>query len=109
MSKYPKLPKAFKRKWVAALRSGKFQQGSCALYTGGKPPEFCCLGVACRVAGISRIPRDTGYIPATYLSVPAMLTGEGVVAKKLSELNDGDGLLDGKTFIEIADWIERNL
>jgi hypothetical protein len=32
-----------KDKWLAALRSGKYQKGRRALYTDGK---FCCLGVA---------------------------------------------------------------
>lgn len=35
------------KKWVAALRSGKYKQGTCALNKNGK---FCCLGVACEVA-----------------------------------------------------------
>lgn len=35
------------RKWVDALRSGEFQQGTQALNRNGK---FCCLGVACEVA-----------------------------------------------------------
>ncbi len=37
------------RKWVEALRSGKYQQGEGALriHTPGEKDRFCCLGVAC--------------------------------------------------------------
>lgn len=41
------------RLWVAALRSGKFQQGQNALkrqYPGDPVPRHCCLGVACEIA-----------------------------------------------------------
>lgn len=34
------------KKWVAALRSGEYQQGMDALRDGDR---FCCLGVACDV------------------------------------------------------------
>lgn len=35
------------RKWVDALRSGKYQQGKTYLQTKN---GYCCLGVVCRVA-----------------------------------------------------------
>jgi hypothetical protein len=35
-----------KKKWVAALRSGKYKQGTGALRRGD---EYCCLGVLCDV------------------------------------------------------------
>lgn len=38
------------REWVAALRSGQFDQGKGKLHVKGEmgnPDEFCCLGVAC--------------------------------------------------------------
>ena len=34
------------KKWVKALRSGEFEQGTGYLRKGDK---FCCLGVACAV------------------------------------------------------------
>lgn len=34
------------RKWVAALRSGEYLQGTDALNMGGR---YCCLGVACEL------------------------------------------------------------
>lgn len=33
------------RKWIAALRSGKYNQGRC--YLRSKTDHFCCLGVLC--------------------------------------------------------------
>lgn len=45
-----KLNPDFKAKWVAALRSGKYEQDSGALFSpssGG----YCCLGVACHISG----------------------------------------------------------
>lgn len=48
-TKKPKLnPNA--RKWVRALRSGKFKQCKARLSKVGKDgPRYCCLGVACEV------------------------------------------------------------
>lgn len=37
---------AARKKWVKALRSGKFKQTEGALYNG---KAYCCLGVACRL------------------------------------------------------------
>lgn len=37
-----------KEKWVAALRSGKYEKGRGRLNYGNK--QFCCLGVLCEVA-----------------------------------------------------------
>lgn len=41
------------RKWVADLRSGKFQQGKGTLKSKDK---FCCLGVACETAIANGVP-----------------------------------------------------
>lgn len=38
-----KMNPEIKAKWVAALRSGDYEQGRGYLHRGG----FCCLGVAC--------------------------------------------------------------
>lgn len=41
------------KKWVKALRSGKYKQTKyqlCELASKGKPKGFCCLGVACELA-----------------------------------------------------------
>lgn len=109
--KYPKLPKAFKRKWVAALRSGKYKQGSGLLYNEGR---MCCLGVAGRICGISKEALRRRGMPAdlsdgalkkfpTRLRMPR-------TADCLAKMNDG--VLDvvrRKTFPQIATWIEKHL
>jgi hypothetical protein len=50
-------------RWTAALRSGKYQQGTAALHHGD---EFCCLGVLCDLAvsaGVASAttPDEDGY------------------------------------------------
>jgi fatty acid/phospholipid biosynthesis enzyme len=94
-----------KAKWVAALRSGKYEQAYRVMYsrnTGG----FCCLGVCANVLGVSR-----------QEMLDEVWTGVGSAPKELrdalpydirntlSKMNDSMG----KSFTEIADWIERNL
>lgn len=38
-------------KWLKALESGEYQQGSCQLFDGS---SYCCLGVACCVMGLQK-------------------------------------------------------
>jgi len=112
-----KLPKAFKKKWVAALRSGKYKQGNnklAELTSGGV--IHCCLGVACEVAG-SKTEKlyDYGVIYkdiAKNKYIPKLLKGTAnkdfkpfnPIVKKLVDMNDG-----GKSFKYIASYIERYL
>jgi hypothetical protein len=46
-----------RKKWIEALRSGRFKQGRTALRTGDK---YCCLGVACEIAGLSGVRGKNG-------------------------------------------------
>lgn len=104
-----RLPNNIKAKWIKALRSGKFEQGSGALRREGK---YCCLGVLAEVSGVA----------------PESIEGHGVllsVSPYLSEMLDpgygrdrqialenmNDGYRGTKkcSFPEIADWIEANL
>lgn len=102
-----KLPLDFKQKWVAALRSGEYKQGIGFLKT---EQGYCCLGVACAMLGI---PTEGLVIQKGTVGIPEMLTGHGnshynpdfnPLVEKLAGLNDG-----GKSFNEIADYIEANL
>lgn len=45
-----------KSKWVTALRSGEYKQGSGSLVEvyDGVPEAYCCLGVLCEVLGLER-------------------------------------------------------
>lgn len=53
------MKKELKDKWVAALRSGKYEQGQNYLRT--EKNKYCCLGVLCEVAGIEPVLLKDGY------------------------------------------------
>lgn len=106
MNTEKKLPEEFKKNWVAALRSGDYEQ-----YRGGSMcnrdgTKFCCLGVARIIFGV---PKENVNGRGCYNEgLPEILLGYadgGSVAEKLVSMND----LDGKSFSEIADYIEENL
>ena len=108
-----------KTKWLEALRSGKYKQGRMALRT--IQDEFCCLGVLCDIvapdAWSKRLPNSDHYIH--------MNNGGGIpsfnlypeYAPDFAPNKHGQGRLgvlvnmndSGKTFAEIADYIEENL
>lgn len=93
-----------KAKWTAALRSGEYKQGKGQLRDGrGK---FCCLGVLCNVASM-QISKNgespiVGGIENDYRGAFVPLIGEKYFDLYL--MND-----NGKSFPEIADYIETNL
>lgn len=121
---------------VAALRSGKYEQAAGYLRTpfvdeatGKAADGFCCLGVLCDVAVKNGIDLDVGrgishtaymydsesaYLPAKVQAWSGLndvgdFPGEtewhvsnGEIYTSLIEAND-----DGRTFEEIADFIER--
>lgn len=109
-----------KKAWVKALRSGKYKQGKNFL-AQRKPHEktrYCCLGVLCDITpdakrvGISKggvisfkMPGDEypeeAYLPRT-LDNRVGLEFDDV--EYLVQMNDA-----GKSFEEIADYIEKNL
>lgn len=115
------MDKKIKEKWLEALRSGKYVQGEGVLRNGDD--EYCCLGVLCEVAGAecSKEPVYAGsdlLIPRyrfTYKGdsqtelLPLLLSNELGIGKDahstLTTMNDNQG----KTFKQIADWIEENL
>jgi hypothetical protein len=104
-----KLDPEFKAKWVAALRSGEYKQGSGTMYN----PDadcFCCLGVAGVVCGVplhelryNAFFTDTESPVAEY-GYPTLLCNCVKVSGNLVELNDM-----GAPFSVIADYIEANL
>lgn len=101
-----KLPKTFKRKWIAALRSGKFKQGHGRLFDH-KENSYCCLGVACKVHKPNLEPYG-GAIIDSLDEVPKgaikVLVLHGV-QDKLVTMNDDRKL----SFKRIASYIERYL
>ncbi len=117
--KKAKLPKRFKEKWLKALRSGDFTQTKSQLTKQGK---HCCLGVACKISGYSR---EKMGISGTILSdnfpaIPGVLCTdkerdyEGLMDRDGDNTSVPDLLMAmndtyGKSFDEIADWVEENL
>lgn len=73
-----------KKKWIEALRSGKYKQGKTLLRSANK---FCCLGVLCDI-----IKNEIG--------INWFMNIDGVYS-----INDNRN----KTFSEIVDYIEENL
>lgn len=92
--------------WIAALRSGEYQQTHRALRSSG---GFCCLGVACEVAGLLRVKSEPGAYMLGEERVAGLVPREWLLKtygigepRVLSNMNDC-----GSTFAEIADYLER--
>jgi len=112
MRTYKKMNPSVKKEWVQALRSGDYLQGGSYLcYQDGNKVKWCCLGVLCDINTDSyweksdtaaytvdncRFFPDESHLDQAGLSVRS--------GDKLAWMNDR-----GKTFPEIADWIEKNL
>jgi hypothetical protein len=112
---------AMKKKWVKALRSGEFLQGSMALKeydTASKQYSYCCLGVL-RALYPEKVRKTRAYRPGSGSegfagSECLSETSCGIpfaIQDKLAQMNDGQALLNiqSNTFKQIAAWIERNL
>jgi hypothetical protein len=94
-----------KTKWVAALRSGNYKQGRYVLRD--ESGFYCCLGVLCEVIGDEIEPTEAYLSVArrNELGLNADHPGtEHSEQSHLAHMND-----DGKSFAEIADYIEANL
>lgn len=96
--------KKLKQKWVKTLRSGKYKQGKGEL----RSPDgsrYCCLGVLHLCKGGQLRPGQgttsskvkNGFISTKILPV--------LTQRALAEMND----IGGKSFSDIADYIEVNL
>jgi hypothetical protein len=111
-----------KTKWVEALRSGGYEQGTGALRRNDK---FCCLGVLCDLAAKEEVVEvgidehsykvtfdgSRNYLPDSVQNWaeldhnPRVPSPENTdVPTYLAYLND-----EGRPFSEIADIIEENL
>lgn len=103
------LPKEFAEKWLVALRSGEYQQCKNYLYN---EDGYCCLGVACLISGIDNdllighmvIPdNENGFDDIPYL-LKGSANKKGSLVSMVAPMND-----NGKSFNEIADWIQANV
>lgn len=109
------MDKELKQKWIDALRSGKYEQGTGSLEDNGK---YCCLGVLAVVGELAerRAHSPSGrthfywgdgvFTSSTFPDSACLKVGlwNGVYGM-LMHMNDSDK----KSFAEIADWIEENI
>ena len=108
------LPWRFKKSWIEALRSGYYTQGTGLLRQtdSDADPSYCCLGVACSVAGVQESEIEGEWVDSffdKYQPVPEVLHGEAdsnELVEALSSMNDND---EQFTFNDIADWINDNI
>lgn len=91
-----------KAKWVEALRSGKYQQGTGRLCWNG---EHCCLGVLYDIAQPGGMTPEVGECELLPSSFGAKVGLPFSQEDNLARLNDWER----KSFAEIADYIEANL
>ncbi len=104
-----------KSKWLEALRSGRYDQGTGSLRV--KLPDdgidrYCCLGVLCDITNSSlwdkRIGPGRMTFEGSFNYLPQWVRDHAgvsdAVQANLSKMNDG-----GQTFEQIADYIEDNL
>ena len=95
--------------WVKALRSGKYKQGEGVLRVEDK---YCCLGVACELAGVADIINNGEYfygggpyvLPQSVQEWLGLDSMEGSYEKGNRALSSDNDV--GKTFEVIADIIE---
>jgi len=100
------------KKWVKALRSGKYKQGTRGNLFNEETEEYCCLGVLCKIENIRtgrhgyltnhmqkklKFKTPDGKLNRTYKSLKGL-------AYTLTELND-----EGVSFKKIANIIEKKL
>lgn len=101
-----------KTKWIEALRSGKYQQTHGVLRRGDR---YCCLGVLCSLNDDGEWTECSGEVyefeinSKTNCSIlPDPVASEAKLSLdaqgKVATLNDS-----GKSFLEIANYIEANL
>jgi hypothetical protein len=96
--------KEIKEKWTAALRSGEYTQTKFMLRNiTDSPVSHCCLGVLAEIVEPSVFTDRSGTYVHTDVYGPAELEGSAV--NTCVNMNDAQG----KTFAEIADWIDEKL
>jgi len=123
--------KIIAKKWVKALRSGKYKQGKGYLkqFTSKNEPRYCCLGVLCELYDqqmkknhkktlhseymvsiedieFIRFNKHDGGLPKVVREWAGMRDALGWLDENtcLADLND-----DGKKFSTIANIIEKNV
>jgi hypothetical protein len=103
-----------KARWIEALRGGEYAQDRDALKTN---KGYCCLGVYCDISKTGRWEYNSSFdigvkfryivglkSSMSFLPYPLSQDVDHEAVDMLIQLNDR-----GKSFGEIADWIEENL
>jgi hypothetical protein len=105
------MDKQLKQKWIKALRSGEYVQGTGKLVRdAGSYDRFCCLGVLVDVLGGEWTDErfDNYELNGLSYDQESFIDGGYGIGKtdqkNLATMNDL-----GQSFIQIADWIEKNL
>ena len=111
---------AIKKKWVAALKSGKYEQTTAGRLTNKEGTQFCCLGVLCdiylkemkhpiknRFHRANAIQQLRVSDDAKIIQVPGrkVLTWAGLHHSSTGTLADMNDV--GKSFEVIAKYIEK--
>jgi hypothetical protein len=105
-----------KKKWIAALRSGKWTQGRWRLgrmKSSGR--EHCCLGVLCELAAVEGVAKigvdgDTWTYDLRTTNLPERVTNWANLSLESEHVGTLIGMNDsGEPFTKIADYIEEHL
>ena len=101
MNETIKLNPEDKRKWVEALRSGRFVQGQHVLHNAAND-TYCCLGVAREVCSLSS---------SSHTMLRDVYSEYIFLSKKTQDFlsRQNDSVEAPWNFAQIADWIEINL
>lgn len=110
---YKKIDPVYKKKWVEALCSGEYEQGTGRLCNAGKEYDyFCCLGVLCDVIDPKQWKYQDGLVcfgeEATSVPPTKIIKKVGLDTSAIDHLvfmND----TKRKTFKQIANWIDKYL
>lgn len=106
--------KTAKKKWLKALRSGDYKQGSgCLKRVNENGTTYCCLGVLIdtlgtrwkKVAGRTHLACRGNAVAALPADIKRQVGLSDKVESKLIEMNDQKG----RSFKQIARYIERYL
>jgi hypothetical protein len=103
------MKKITKQKWLNALRSDRFTQGTGCLRDDKSygSSSYCCLGVLCHVTGQERNQAmHRGYPNDTDDETVRPFQGlKPRTIRALVKMNDDKGM----NFRQIAKWIEKNV
>lgn len=114
-----KMKKRIKTKWLSALRSDEYQQCQEQLRVDSETDRsFCCLGVLCDIyskekkikwkllGGMQKIHEEGYLLPKKVREWAGIEDDQVTVGKGLNLVTLND---DGKTFKQIARYIEKYL